>query len=74
MKTTLIQYGDSKALVIDAVLLEQLSIDLDTPLDLSTDGEALIVTPQRKEANSELQAIMEDINSKYKHTFQRLAE
>jgi antitoxin MazE len=74
MKTTLVQHGDQKALIVDESLLEQLMIDMDTPLDLSTNGETLIVKPIREEVSPEFQAMMEKINSRYSRAFKRLAE
>lgn len=43
----LIRSGNSLALVIDRPLLEALEIDSDTELELSTDGDVLVVTPLR---------------------------
>ncbi len=74
MRTTLVQYGDQKALVVDKALIEQLGIGMDTPLDLSADGNVLIIAPVREEVDAEFQAMMEKINSRYSNAFRRLAE
>ena len=40
-------HGNSAALIIDKALLEILHIDMDTPLEIVTDGENLIISPVR---------------------------
>jgi len=47
MTKRLTRSGNSLALVIDRPLLEALDIDADTELELSTDGDVLVVTPLR---------------------------
>jgi len=41
------KHGNSLALVIDRPVLELLKIDGDTPLELSTDGRMLMISPVR---------------------------
>jgi antitoxin component of MazEF toxin-antitoxin module len=45
MVKKLTKHGNSLALVIDRPVLDLLKIDADTPLDISTDGERLIIAP-----------------------------
>ena len=45
----LTKHGNSLALVIDKGVLELLNIDDKTPLDISTDGKMLIISPVRDE-------------------------
>ncbi len=40
--------GNSLGLIIDRPILDLLHVDKDTPLELSTDGKALIVRPAPK--------------------------
>jgi len=40
--------GNSLGLIIDRPILELLDIDKDTPLEVRTDGEALIIRPVKK--------------------------
>ena len=47
MVKKLTKHGNSLALVIDKAVLELLKIDADTPLDITTDGDVLIITPIR---------------------------
>ena len=53
MVKRLTRSGNSLALVIDRPLLEALEIDADTELDLSTDGDVLVVTPLRDRKRKE---------------------
>ena len=48
MTKRLTRSGNSLALVIDRPLLEALDIDAETELELSTDGDVLVVTPIRE--------------------------
>ena len=41
------KHGNSLALVIDRSILDLLEIDEQTSLEISTDGEALVVAPVR---------------------------
>ena len=45
MVKTLTKHGNSLALVIDKPILELLKIDADTPLEITTDGTSLVVSP-----------------------------
>ena len=50
MIKTLTRHGNSLALVIDRPILELLKVDPDTPLEISTDGDVLIVRPLRAQS------------------------
>lgn len=43
----LTRHGNSLALVIDRPILDLLKVDPDTPLELTTDGDVLVVRPLR---------------------------
>ena len=45
MTKTLVKHGNSLALIIDKPILELLRISDDTPLDIFTDGQSLMITP-----------------------------
>lgn len=49
MRKTLTNIGNSLGLIIERPVLELLNIDKDTQLDVSTDGDALIIRPVRAE-------------------------
>ena len=43
----LTRHGNSLALVIDKAILELLDVSSETPLEISTDGQVLIISPVR---------------------------
>ena len=49
MVKKLVKTGNSLALVLDKPMLEAMGIDADTPLEVSTDGGILVVSPVRDE-------------------------
>jgi antitoxin MazE len=75
MVKRLTKTGNSLALVLDKPLLEQLGIDEDTPLEISTNGDVLVVTPVRDQARErKFRKAVEKINRKYEGLFRRLAD
>ena len=73
MQKKLIRYGDVFALVIDKPVMDILGIAPDTPLDVLTNGETLIVTPVREEQAAFHEAL-EKTNRRYGKTLKKLAE
>jgi antitoxin MazE len=72
---TLIKHGNSLALVIDKPILEMLQISADTPLELSTDGDSILISPVRDKARQrKLRASLRKINKKFGDDLRRLAE
>ena len=45
MVKTLTKHGNSYALIIDKPIMDLLKIDAETPLEVTTDGVALLVRP-----------------------------
>ena len=75
MRKTLTRHGNSLALVIDKAILELLKIDADTPLEISTDGRSLYVTPAREpEEREEFRDALERVNRTHGQALKRLAE
>lgn len=75
MEKRLVKHGNSYALVIDKSIRDLLRIDTDTPLELATNGDVLIISPLRGEERSlELKRILEKTNRKYGPMLKRLAE
>ncbi len=75
MLKKLTKHGNSLALVIDRPVLELLNIDSDTPLDISTDGKNLLISPVKDpERNERFLAALEEGNQKYAKALKRLAE
>ncbi len=75
MKKRLVRTGNSLALLIDRPLLKALDIDADTELELSTDGDVLVVTPLRDAGRRRRVAdLVEEAHAEYGGVFRRLAE
>jgi len=71
----LIQHGNSSALIIDKPILELLNIDVDSNLELSTDGSSLIISPvKNKNRLNRLSKSLENINKKHNTTLRKLAK
>ena len=66
MLKKLTRHGNSLALVIDKGVLELLNIDDQTPLEISTDGTLLLISPVRDEKRKlQFQEALEKVNTKY---------
>jgi antitoxin component of MazEF toxin-antitoxin module len=75
MTKTLIKHGNSLALVIDKPILEMLQISADTPLELSTNGDLIVITPVRDARRQQiLRSSLKKINAKFGDDLRRLAE
>ncbi|MBS0265687.1 MAG: AbrB/MazE/SpoVT family DNA-binding domain-containing protein [Planctomycetes bacterium] len=75
MHKTLIKHGNSLALVIDKPILEMLQITAETPLELTTNGDAILIRPIRdKRRQRQLQASLDKINAKFGDDLERLAQ
>jgi antitoxin component of MazEF toxin-antitoxin module len=68
--------GNSSGIIIDKPILELLRITPDTQLDLSTDGERLIITPIRSEAKRKNRIAQAQTRTLANHegTFRKLAK
>jgi antitoxin component of MazEF toxin-antitoxin module len=75
MRKRLTRTGNSLALVLERPLLEATGIDASTTVEVSTDGDVIVVTPVRaKKRTQELESALEAINARYAGVFKRLAE
>ncbi len=71
----LTKHGNSMALVIERAVLDLLNIDADTPLDISTDGQVLIITPVRDtERKKKFKKALKSTNMRYGNALKKLAE
>jgi antitoxin MazE len=74
MLKKLTRHGNSMALVIDKAILELLNIDAQTPLEISTDGVLLIISPVRDEKRKlQFHQAVEKANTRYGRALKRLA-
>lgn len=68
--------GNSSGIIIDKPILELLRITPETELDISTDGERLIVTPVRSDADRKrrLARAQQRTLKSHDRTFRKLAK
>ena len=74
MVKRLTQHGNSLALVIERGVLDLLNIDADTPLNITTDGNCLVVSPVRDSGrHKKFAASLTSINKRYGKALKKLA-
>lgn len=66
--------GNSLGLIIERPILELLRITKDTPLDISTDGEALIIRPVTSSKMDRVIAAADGLMDAHDETFRKLAK
>ncbi|MEP7126362.1 MAG: AbrB/MazE/SpoVT family DNA-binding domain-containing protein [Byssovorax sp.] len=66
--------GNSAGLIIDKPILELLGITPDTDLEITTDGERLVITPVRVAKPSRIAAAQERVLRAHEKTFRKLAK
>ena len=75
MIKNLTKHGNSLALVIEKPILDLLNADATTPFDITTDGQALVLTPVKDEKRREaFSRALEQTNKKYSNALKKLAE
>ena len=75
MLKKLTKHGNSLALVIDKGVLDILNIDDKTPLEITTDGTLLLISPVRDEKRKQqFTKAMAKVNRKYSRVLKRLAD
>ena len=75
MLKKLTRHGNSLALVIDKGVLDLLNIDDQTPLEISTDGTILMISPVKDEERKlQFQEALVKTNARYGRTLKRLAD
>lgn len=71
----LVKHGNSLAMIIDRAVLELLKIDRDTPLEISTDGQTLLISPVRDaKRRRKFEKTLKDTNKKYGRMLKKLAK
>ncbi len=73
MITKLTPLGDGLGVVIEPPLRELLGIDLDTPLEVRTDGQVLIVRPARENRRERLRSATQRLMDRHAETLRKLA-
>lgn len=67
-------HGNSSALVIDKAILEILKINQKTPLEVTTDGQNLIISPVADISRTKkFKSALERINKRHAKTLRKLA-
>lgn len=67
-------HGNSAALVIDKPVMELLHITMNTPLELTTDGKNLIISPVRDaKRERKFRTALQAINREHGRTLKALA-
>jgi antitoxin MazE len=75
MRKKLTRTGNSLALVLDKQLLDRVGIDADTPIDVSTNGQVIVVSPVRDpRRTAKVKKLVTEAHKRYGGVFRRLAE
>jgi antitoxin component of MazEF toxin-antitoxin module len=75
MRKKLTRTGNRLVLVLDERLLDRVGIDADTALDVSTNGQVIVVSPVRnRRRTAGLKRIVAETHARYDGVFRRLAK
>ena len=75
MAKRLVKTGNSLAVVLDKALLAKTGIDENTRLEISTDGEVIVLSPVRSsKRTSKLKKVIDRAHTDYSGAFERLAK
>jgi antitoxin MazE len=79
MLKKLTRVGNSLAMVIDRPILELLHVDADTPLEVTTDGRTLTISPISEEARADsrkrqFREALTWVDKRYAKTMKKLAQ
>ena len=67
--------GNSIAVVLDKPLLEELGLDENAEVEVSTNGQVIVITPKRNAARDrKFRKAADKVNAKYAGLFKRLSE
>lgn len=71
----LVAHGNSAAVIIDKPILDLLKVDMDTPLEISTDGRNLIISPvESTKREKRFRTALERVNESHGRTLRKLAK
>jgi len=69
------KHGNSAALIIEKPVMQALGITEDTPLQVTVNGNALVITPANVGVGPErMKVIIKDLRKRYGPMLKRLAE
>ena len=75
MTKKLVKHGNSAALVLDKPILDLLNIKMDTPLEITTDGKNIIISPADSDNDERgLLEALEKVNKTHHKTLAKLAK
>lgn len=74
MVTKLSIIGADLGVIIEKALLDRLAIDEETPLEVQTDGEALIIRPVASTHRERLLELADELMDHHDETFRKLAK
>ncbi len=75
MVKSLTKHGNSLALLIEKPILELLGANSDTSFDVTTDGQALVLTPVKDpKRQRRFASALKKVNTKYPKALKRLAK
>jgi antitoxin component of MazEF toxin-antitoxin module len=71
----LVKTGNSLALVLDRPMLARLKIDASTPLEVSTDGDVIVISPVRDRRRTlKLKRLVNQAHRQYGGVFRRFLQ
>ena len=78
MIKNIVRHGNSRAILIEKPILDLLKITDDTPLEVVTNGNAIIILPVRNETKAQRKISFNNalacVNENYKESLSRLAK
>jgi len=74
MTKKLVRHGNSAALILDKPILELLNVTMETPLEITTDGRNIVISPATSHSEEDFRASLDRINARFAPTLKRLAE
>lgn len=70
----LVSHGNSAALIIDKPILDILKVDMDTPLEITTDGKNIIISPvEGTVREKKFKTALDKVNRIHGKTLRKLA-
>ncbi len=73
MTKHLTNHGNSAALVIEKPIMDLLGITMKTPLEITTDGRSLVISPVSEGRGKKFAKALKKVNQKHGRTLSRLA-